>query len=91
MNLKSIKLELTVALMNDFSSNNYVGNIKALMQQFKAQVGAFKGQSILRNTNLDNDHSVSTLALQYDKCVLNIDLVTNNITRNQFVNHFDVI
>lgn len=90
MNIRTIKLELTVALMNNLSSNNYLGKIKELMQNFREQVGSFKGQSVLNNTILDSDHSLRTLALQYDNCVLNIDLVTNNTTRNQYINNFDL-
>lgn len=89
MNTRSIKLELTVGLMN-LTSGNYLGKIKDLMQKFKDQVGAFHGQSILNNTYLDRDHSLETLALEYDNCILNIDLVTNNVTRDQFVNRFDL-
>jgi hypothetical protein len=77
--------------MNNLSSNNYLGGIKELMQKFDEQVGAFKGQYVLNSRDLDRDHSLSTLALKYDNCVLNIDLVTNNTTRNQYVNHFELV
>lgn len=90
MNIRNIKLELTVALMNNLSSRNYLGKIKILMQNFKEQVGAFKGAEELNNTTLDNEHSLKSLALEYDNCILNIDLVTNSTTRNQFINHFDL-
>ena len=90
MNIRNIKLELTVELMNDLSSNNYLGKVKALMQSFREQVGAFRGEEELNATTLDNEHSLRTLALEYDNCILNIDLVTNNTTRNQFVNRFDL-
>ena len=90
MNIRKIKLELTVALMNNLSSGNYLGKIKELMQNFREQVGAFRGQEVLNNTDLDDDHSLSTLALEYDNCIINIDLVTNNTTRNQYLNRFDL-
>ena len=90
MNIRNIKLELTVELMNNLSSNNYLGKVKELMQKFRAQVGAFRGQEELNNTDLDKEHSLKSLALEYDNCILNIDLVTNNTTRNQFINRFDL-
>ena len=90
MNIRNIKLKLTVELMNDLSSRNYLGKVKALMQNFREQVGAFRGEEELNNETLDNEHSLKSLALEYDNCILNIDLVTNNITRNQFVNRFDL-
>jgi len=90
MNVRNIKLELTVALMNNLSSKNYLGKIKTLMQSFKEQVGAFRGEEELNSTTLDNEHSLKSLALEYDNCILNIDLVTNNTTRHQFINRFDL-
>ena len=90
MNIRNIKLELTVALMNNLSSRNYLGKVKSLMQNLKEQVGAFKGEEELNSTTLDNEHSLKSVALEYDNCILNIDLVTNNVTRNQFINHFDL-
>lgn len=90
MNIKTIKLELTVALMN-LTSGNYLNKIKDLMQNLKDQVGAFQRQSVLNNTYLDRDHSIETLALEYDNCILNIDLVTNNVTRDQYVNRFELV
>jgi len=90
MNIRNIKLELTVTLMNNLSSRNYLGKVKELMQNFRDQVGAFRGEETLNNTDLDNDHSLRTLALEYDNCVVNIDLVTNNTTSMQYVNRFDL-
>lgn len=90
MNVRNIKLALTVALMNNLSSGNYLGKVKELMQNFREQVGSFRGEAILNNTDLDQDHSLRTLALEYDHCIINIDLVTNNITRAQYVNRFDL-
>ena len=87
MNTRAIKLELTVALLN-LSSQNYLGKIKDLMQNFRKQVGVFRQQSELNNTALDKDHSLKTFVLEYDNCVLNIDLVTNNVTRDQYINGF---
>lgn len=90
MNTRAIKLELTVALLN-LSTGNYLGKVKDLMQNFREQVGAFHGQYVLNNTALDKDHSLKTFALKYDNCILNIDLVTNNVTRAQYVNHFSFV
>ncbi len=90
MNIRNIKLALTVELMNDLSSRNYLGKVKALMRNFSGQVGAFRGEEELKHTTLNNDHSLKSLVLEYDNCILNIDLVTNNTTRNQFINRFDL-
>ena len=90
MNIREIKLALTVGLMN-LDSGNYLGTIQELMQNFADQVGAFIGQYVINNATLDKQHSLSTLALQYENCTLNIDLVRNNTTNNQYVNRFEVV
>ena len=90
MNIRNIKLELTIALMNNHSSNNYLRKVKALMQDFREQVGAFRGEAALNSTTLDKEHLLESVALKYDNCILNIDLVTNKTTRHQFINHFDL-
>jgi len=90
MNIRNIKLELTVALMNNLSSENYLGEVKDLMQGFQSQVGDFRGEEVVNDTDLDNDHSLKTMALEYDNCIVNIDLVTNNTTRTVYVNRFDL-
>ncbi|MEM1124845.1 MAG: hypothetical protein AAGJ18_30685 [Bacteroidota bacterium] len=90
MNIRNIKLELTVALMNEPSTINHVGKVKELMQDFQGQVGNFRGAEIVSDTDLDDDHSLQTMALAYDNCVVNIDLVTNNTTRMVYVNRFDL-
>ncbi len=90
MNIRNIKLELTVALMNNLSSGNYLGKVKDLMRGFSNQVGAFRGEEVVNDTDLDNDHSLKTMALEYDNCIVNIDLVTNNTTRMVYVNRFDL-
>lgn len=90
MNIRNIKLELTVALMNNLSAGNYLGKVKELMSGFRSQVGAFRGEEVLNDTDLDDDHSLKTMALEYDNCIVNIDLVTNNTTRMVYVNRFDL-
>lgn len=87
MNIREIKLAITVGLMN---SGNYLNTIQDLMQHLAEQVGAFIGQQVVSNTMLDREHSIQTLALQYENCTLNIDLVQNNTTHDQFVNRFEI-
>ena len=89
MNIREIKLALTARLMN-IRSGNYLLTIQEFMQNFAEQVGAFIGSQVLNNGILDNEHSIQTLALQYENCTLNIDLVQHNATNNQYVNRFEL-
>ncbi len=87
MNIREIKLAITVGLMN---SGNYLNIIQELMEHLAAQVGAFIEQHIVHNATLDQEHSIQTLALRYENCTLNIDLIQNSTTQLQYVNRFDV-
>ena len=90
MNIREIKLALTVGLMN-LNSNNYLNTIQDLMQNFVEQVGSFLGLQVLNDGFLDSRHSIQTLALQYENCTLNIDLIQNNTTNTQYVNRFELV
>lgn len=90
MNIREIKLALTVRLMN-LKSGNYLNIIQDLMQNFVEQVGAFIGVQILNDGFLDNKHSIQTVALQYENCTLNVDLIQNNSTNTQYVNRFELV
>lgn len=89
MNIREIKLAITVKLMN-LDTGNYLNTIQELMQSFTEQVGAFIGLEVLKDAILNQDHSLKTFALQYENCTLNIDLIQNNTTNSQYVNRLDV-
>jgi len=89
MNIREIKLAITVKLMN-LDTGNYLNTIQELMQSLTEQVGAFLGLQVLKDAILDRDHSLQTLNLQYENCTLNIDLIQNNTTNSQYVNRLDV-
>ena len=90
MSLRNLKLELSVALTNGFSEGHHLSKVKALMDDFQEEVGDFCGEAELQQTELDADLSLRTVALEYERCVINIDLVTNRATRMQYVNRFDL-
>lgn len=90
MNIREIKLALTVGLMN-LKSGNSLNTIKDLMQNFVEQVGALLGVQVLNDSFLDNQHSIQRLALQYENCTLSIDLIQNNSTNTQHVNRFELV
>jgi len=90
MNIREIKLALTVGLMN-LKSGNSLKTIQELMQNFVEQVGVFLGAQVLKNGFLDQERSIQTLALQYENCTLSIDLIQNNSTNTQYVNRFELV
>jgi len=90
MNIREIKLALTVKLMN-LQTGHYLTTIQELMQHFAEQVGAFLGLHVLNNSILDQGRSMQTVALQYENCTLNVDLIQDNTTEHQFVNRFELV
>ena len=88
MNIRQIKLALTVGLINaGQNSSNVVSGIRDLMLSFK-EVGAFLGAQLTVNMPLSEDHVKETYAMQFENCVLDVDLVRNPQTSNQFVQQF---
>jgi len=90
MNIREIKLALTVGLMN-LKAGNSLNAIQELMQKFVDQVGVFLGAQVLKDGFLDQQRSIQTLALQYENCTLSIDLIQNNSTNTQYVNRFELV
>ncbi len=89
MNIRQIKLALTVGLLNAQSENNALNLIKELMLSFK-EAGNFLGLSVVKDAPLSRSHTQQTYALQFENCRLDVDLVSNRQTNSQYVQHFNV-
>lgn len=87
MNIRQIKLALTVGLINSNVQNNAIQVVKELMAGFK-EVGAFLGLTIINKESLNQNHIKKTYALQFENCRLDVDLVSNPTTKNQYVHGF---
>ena len=89
MNTRKIKLALTAALINKNASTNALASIKDLMVHLVDDTGRF-----IRLTSLSNRTMGSTVkeryALQYEKCTLNVDLVSYPKANHQMVQSFQV-
>lgn len=89
MNIRQIKLALTVGLINSGAQPNAIQVVKELMAGFK-EVGAFLGLSVVRKEPLNKNHVRKTYALQFENCRLNLDLVSNARTQNHYVQGFQL-
>ncbi len=89
MNTRKIKLALTAGLINKNKGNNALASVKDLMAQFADDAGRF-----IELTSLSNRTMGSTVkeryALQYEKCILNVDLVSYPKANHQMVQAFQV-
>ncbi|MEM8526623.1 MAG: hypothetical protein AAGG68_18410 [Bacteroidota bacterium] len=90
MNIKKIKLDLTVKFLNLGSNSNILQGVKDAMSNFRDEVGAFHGFTVLDDTGIGRGIVKRTYAMRYDKCTLNVDLVMNQQTRSQYLNGFQL-
>lgn len=88
MNIRKIKLALTVGLMNS-NQNNIPNAIKDLMLGFK-EVGAFLGLTLTGNKRLNPALIKETYAIRFENCTVDVDLVSNPITHSQAVQGFQL-
>ncbi len=87
MNIRQIKLALTVGLLNSQSDHNALNLVKELMLSFQ-EVGNFLGLRIEKEAALNRSHVQQTYALQFENCRLDVDLVSNRQTNSQYVQNF---
>ncbi|HMO38931.1 MAG TPA: hypothetical protein PKC76_12330 [Saprospiraceae bacterium] len=89
MNIRQIKLALTVGLMNAQTDNNALNLVKELMLTFK-EVGNFLGLRVEKEARLNPNHIQQTYALQFENCKLNLEVVSNRQTNSQYVQRFQL-
>lgn len=88
MNIRQIKLALTVGLLNS-DQNNLLNAIKDLMLGFK-EVGAYLGLGVIGKDRLNKAIVKETYAIRFENCTLDVDLVSNTLTRSQSVQGFQL-
>ncbi|MFK7936963.1 MAG: hypothetical protein AB8G22_25840 [Saprospiraceae bacterium] len=89
MNTRKVKLALTVGLINKCAKCNPIQAVKDVMGATK-EVGSFIKSSIVSQRQLDTYNQAAVYALEFENCTLNLDLVVNRHTRNQYVNGFQL-
>jgi hypothetical protein len=89
MNIRKIKLALSVGLMNS-EPGNTLQVIKDQMQAFKGEVGNFLGLSEVNKNPLNRNHVKQTFSMRFENCTLNVDLVTNPRTKTEVVQGFQL-
>ena len=89
MNIRQIKLALTVGLINSDTQNNIIQLVKELMAGFK-EVGSFLSSRVVTKSSLNPTNIKRTYALQFENCRLDLDLVSNSMTKNQYVQGFQL-
>ncbi len=89
MNSRKIKFALSAGLLNDASGNALLA-AQDLMASFKDEVGAFLGLSQLKREPLNENHIRERYALKYERCTVDLDLVSNSVTNSRQVQRFQL-
>ncbi len=90
MNLRKIKLALTVDLLNKSGGNSSIQSVKEFMIAFKNEVGNFIGQTIIKHLQLSQALVHQTISIQYEHLTLHINFVNNISTSSQYIQGFSV-
>lgn len=90
MNIRQIKLDLTVKMMNLGNSSNVLQSVTETMSHFKEEVGNFIDMVLTGDMGLDQYIVKRTYTVRFERCTLNIDLVENQKTQTQYVNGFSL-
>lgn len=89
MNLRKIKLALTVGLLNRTERSNTLKSIKDLLKGFN-EVGAFLDTKVTNSIQLSQSLIQRTFAVRYENLILNVNVVTNTSTHSQYIQGFDI-
>jgi hypothetical protein len=82
MNIRKIKLALTVGLMNLDPQGNALQFVRELVTELK-EAGSFLGLSRVKSNDISE-----TYALQFEGCTIALDLVSNPKTQSHSVQGF---
>lgn len=90
MNIRKMKLALTVDLLNLPGSFSPLTSLQNLMVRFKDETGSYKGSKELNSTHIEAGIEQKTYALQFENVTLDLDLITNEHSSEQFVKGFNL-
>lgn len=91
MNIRKIKIALSVSLLNNgVQPSNALQNIQELMNGYRDEVGGFLSLAQVKNAPLNRNHVQETYAIKFENCTLNVDLITNPATHTKTVQGFQL-
>ena len=90
MNTQKIKMALTAGLINQNTNDNVLPKVKQLMGNLAEEVGSFLGLSRLSDAVLNRNTVHEIYALRYEKCTLNLELISHAQTSVQTVQRFQL-
>ena len=90
MDLRQLKIALTVDLMNLPHSRDVITLAKNKMVEYSAETGHLIEISELSRTQLKDQLESKTCSLQFEKCVLNLELIGDQFNGEEYLQNFDL-
>ena len=90
MNIRKIKLALTVDLLNEPDVENPLHSAKNVMHKYQSEAGNYRGTSLTNRTQLNENLEKSTHALLFDNCTLDINLISDRRATKSLIQGFDL-
>lgn len=91
MDIRQIKLELTVDLLNLPNSQSPVNFAKEKMDDYKSEIGGFQRVFEKGKSNIGNNIEMRSLALQYEHATLNMDVVEDHFKNEEYLQNFNLL
>lgn len=90
MNLRKIKLALTVELINSPNTEHPLNSAKTFMEKYETETGSYQGSSVIEKTQLSDNLEKSTHKLRFDNCTLDLNLISDNRACKSLLQSFDL-
>ena len=81
MNIRQMKLSLTVDLMNLPVSESPVNYAKEIMDDYRSETGGFQGVLETNKSRINDNMELKSLALRFEHCTLNLELVEDHFKK----------
>lgn len=90
MDLRKIKLDLTIALMNKADEQGGILQTATQLMLGYEEVGQFNQYRLLRQSALDKQHTQSTYSIEFENCTLDLSMVANPLANSEVLNGFEL-
>lgn len=90
MNIRNMKLALSVDLINLPSLEAPVLWVKNAMNRFSSETGDLTGFLETSAGNIRDGIESKTIELQYEHCTLDLELIRNSSTSKEYIKGFDL-
>ncbi|MFM8451015.1 MAG: hypothetical protein ACKOAY_12995 [Haliscomenobacter sp.] len=87
MNIKKVKLGLSVRLLN-LEAENILQGVKDAMQDFQSEVGNLICISLVDDNSLNPSYRFKEYAFSYEHVQLHVEVVNNPFTKLQMLQNF---